>query len=178
MAMSDTIEKGSGNFLSFILSGMFFLIVGWVFHQTAEGALIGKDLNDVTVFEFVILTLAVFRLQRLFVYDTVAQWVRDLFLETKEVLNDKEGVIYVVRSKYKKGIRRLFADLLSCPWCVGVWCAVGAVITYFMYPITWPFWLLMAIAGASSFVQILANYVGWSAEGSKIIVKKRGGQRQ
>ena len=138
----------------------------------------GKDLTDVSVFEFVILTLAVFRLQRLFVYDSVSQFIRDIFLETKEVLDDKEGVIYVIRSKYKTGVKRLFADLLSCPWCVGMWCAVFAVIVYFMYPVTWPLWLLMAIAGLSSFIQILANYVGWKAEGSKIVVKEHGGERQ
>lgn len=175
--MTEKKEKGSGNFLSFLLSGVFFLLIGWVFHETAEGELMGRTLNDVTVFEFVILSLAVFRLQRLFVYDKVAQWIRDIFLETKEV-EGKDGVIYVIRSKHAKGIRRLFADLLSCPWCVGVWCAVAAVVIYFMYPITWPVWLLLAIAGVSSFIQITANFIGWKAEGSKIVVKEHGGERQ
>jgi len=171
-------EKGSGNFLSFLLSGVFFAVVGFVFHQVFEAEIAQISLNDISWFEFFILTLAVFRLQRLLVYDTVSQWIRDFFLITREDHDKATGVTYVIRAKHQGGMMRLFADLLSCPWCVGVWAAAATVITYYMFPWTWPFWLLMAIAGASSFIQLTVNLIGWKAEGSKIVVERDGGERE
>jgi len=171
-------EKGSGNFLSFLLSGAFFVIIILIFYQVFEAEITLSDLNDVTWFEFFILTLAVFRLQRLLVYDKVSQWIRDFFLITREEHDKITGITYVIRAKHQGGIMRLFADLLSCPWCVGVWAATAAVIIYYLFPWTWPFWLLMAIAGASSMIQLTANLIGWKAEGSKIFVERDGGERE
>lgn len=163
-------EKGSGNGLSFVLSNIFLILTAfgvYMFYGRFMGI---STLRDVGVFEFVLLSLAVFRLTRLFVYDSVSQWIRDIFLDTKE--ETVAGVVYVIRSKPQTGIRRLFTDLLGCPWCVGVWISLFAVFIYFMWPITWFFWLLLAVAGTSSFIQILANQVGWSAEYGKLSVKK------
>jgi hypothetical protein len=163
-------EKGSGNVLSFLLSGGFFLIVGAAFHLLDRYELGVRSIRDVTPFEFFILVLAVFRLTRLVVYDTVSQFVRDLFLDTTTV--EENGVVYVDRKKPARGFRRLVADLLSCPWCVGMWASTFSVVIYFLVPITWPFWLLLAVAGGSTLIQLTVNLIGWRAEYGKKIVEE------
>lgn len=165
-------EKGAGHLLSFLLSGVFFLCVGFGFHLLYEFDAGVRSLRDVTFFEFFILSLAVFRITRLIVYDKVSEFIRDMFLVTSEEYDEERRITYIMRAKYDRGVRRLMADLLSCPWCVGVWAAVFAVVGYFLLPATWPFWLLMAVAGAASFFQLLSNLIGWQAEYGKIVVQK------
>jgi len=70
--------------------------------------------ESITPFEFIIITLASFRLIRLFVYDSVARFIRDLFIIKKEQ-KDKDGNIIIIREKHKDGFKRLMSDLFSCP---------------------------------------------------------------
>ena len=164
-------EKGSGVFLSFLLTIIFFaLVIFFTYLLSFYTNFSIKDLNDITIWEFTILVFAAFRLTRLLVYDQVSQFIRDMFLVKSE--KKEKGIVYTYRSKPKKGLRRLFADLLGCPWCVGVWISVFTVALYYLLPITWYFWLVLAIAGVSSFDQLLANLIGWKAELAKITVKK------
>jgi hypothetical protein len=68
------------------MSGVSF----WYFHSNA------RPLTDLSIFEFFILVLAVFRLTRLFVYDGIMQYVRDLCLIKEQVtdpLTNKEKII-------------------------------------------------------------------------------------
>lgn len=123
-------------------------------------------LQELTFPEYAILTLAIFRLTRLFVYDSVAQFIRDIFLDKEEY--KKRGVIMVKRTKPASGLRRLFADLLSCPWCSGVWISMFTIIIFITFPQTWFFWLFMSIAGLSSLIQIFANRLRWQAEKAKL----------
>jgi uncharacterized membrane protein len=162
-------EKGSGSGFSFFLTMVFFSLVGVSIYFFSNGRAGIESLSDVSVWEFFILSLAAFRQTRLLVYDKVAQFIRDLWLDTKQV--EEDGVAYVYRSKPKRGFRRLMADLFSCPWCIGVWATVSTVFIYFMWPVTWFFWLVLAIAGVSSLFQLTANLIGWRAEMGKLQVK-------
>ena len=146
-------EKDSGNWWSFLLSGLFFALVICFCLALKEADPKLNNIKDVSFWEFTILSLAVFRLTRLVVYDKVAQFIRDMFLNTTE--KKESGKIFVYREKPEKGIRRLLADLLSCPWCTGVWLSVFSVFIYFMWPETGYFWILLAIAGVSTFFNYL-----------------------
>ena len=126
-------EKGSGNGWSFILSMVFGLLVAIGIYYLLPGSI--HDLRDIHVFEFIILALAVFRLTRLLVYDKVAQYIRDLFLNTEEEHFKGSGMMYVVRTKPATGFRRLMSDLFSCPWCIGVWSSLFTVFIYFKWQI-------------------------------------------
>lgn len=165
----QTKEKGYPSFLSFLFSTLFLLLA-------ITGAYIVTEVNGpktllqpITPWEFLILTLATFRLTRLFVYDSIMQFFRDFFLEKKS--ETKDGRLYITRSKskYSKfGFKRLFADLLDCPWCTGVWMALIIMFLFYISPYSWPFLVLLSVAGASSFIQISINKTGWQAEKSKI----------
>ena len=56
------------------------------------------------------------------------------------------------------------ADLLHCPWCIGVWSALIVVFCYFVFPWAWSVIFFLALAGAGSLLQVIANGIGWRAE--------------
>ena len=101
-------------------------------------------------FDALILSLATFRLVRLFVYDKVTAWIRALFADATS------------------GPRKPAYDLLLCPWCFGVWAALFVCFFYYTMPMAWFFLLVLAIAGVGSFFQLLANMIGWKAELGKL----------
>ena len=161
----DRKESGDSNFWSFLFSGLFsILLVGFAIFLYSRGVEFDAKMG---FFEFFVISLAVFRLTRLLVYDSIALWIRDLFFEIKKEWNEKEAVFVVKRSLAKSGIRRKLGELLLCPWCVGTWVALFVLFGYYLHPISWWFILGVAIAGVSTVIQILANLIGWNAEGSK-----------
>ena len=96
------------------------------------------------------MTLAVFRIIRLFVYDRITKWFRDMFVG------------------FESGPGKTINDLLGCPWCIGVWASVVVVFFYYLSSISWIVILMLAVASVASFLQILANLIGWKAENLKL----------
>lgn len=114
--------------------------------------------QDLTLFDLVIITLATFRLIRLFVYDAIMKWFREQFYDAKMVRRK------VTLHKPLGGPRRTIADLLSCPWCFGVWASCVVTFLYLLTPYAVFPTLLLAIAGVATFIQLLTNMVGHRAE--------------
>ncbi len=115
-------------------------------------------LSELELVDYVLITLATWRLIRLFVYDAITKFFREQFLDVKVV--GKRSVL----EKPERGPRRTISDLLSCPWCFGVW--AGAVVVFFylitlyaIYPV-----IFLALSAVASFLQLLANLVGHKAE--------------
>ncbi len=102
--------------------------------------------------ELVILVLASFRLTRLVVYDEITSFLREPFFT---VTYDEDGTGQVVRHVHLKGngLRQWLGTLLSCHWCVGVWSAAAVVGVYWWVPAAFPLLLMMAVAGAASFIE-------------------------
>jgi hypothetical protein len=117
-------------------------------------------------FDFLLLALATLRLTRLFVYDKIMEWGRDLFLDLK-----LEGDEYV-RVKPLRGPRRTIAELMACPWCMGMWFGLFVSFFYFLTPLAWFPILFLAVGGVGSLFQVLANLVGWKAEELKKNVER------
>ncbi len=134
---------------------------------------LGRMPHSIGVFEFVILTLAAFRLTRMVVYDHIMQWFRDAFADI-ECVARPDGTQEVLHHKPARGARRTLYELLNCPWCFGLWAAWVVTFLYHLTPeIGWFLVLMLAIGGASSFIMILANLIGWHAEGKKLDVQGR-----
>jgi hypothetical protein len=106
--------------------------------------------TTIPVFDLVLVVLATFRLVRLFVYDKIMRWLKDLL------------------GGAERGPLKTAFDLLDCPWCFGVWAGTFVVFFYFLIPsIAWPVILVLAVAGVASFIQLAANMIGWTAESQK-----------
>lgn len=123
--------------LVFILSGLVWLVDE-------------KFPKSISLFDFLLLFLATFRLVRLFVYDKVMLFVRDYFASAES------------------GPRKTAGELLNCPWCFGLWAGTFVAFFYFVMPMAWFVILILAVSGLATFVQILANKIGWKAELAKM----------
>jgi len=117
--------------------------------------------------DFVLITLAVFRLTRLFVYDKVTQLVRDLFVDIEE----KRGQL--IRHPKDFGLQRALADIFSCPWCFSIWGGSVFIWAYIMFPAVMMYVaLFLSVSALATVLQLLTNLIGHKAEHEKKIVEK------
>ena len=128
---------------------LFFFIVLAIFGYTYLAAL-GRLATWVPLTDFFLIALAVMRLVRLFTYDAITAFVREWFANAEsDTLLGSLGV------------------LINCPWCMGLWFSLIVVFFYFLTPVAWYAILVLALATVASFLQILTNLIGWSAEAKK-----------
>ena len=99
----------------------------------------GRIPNNIPLFDFFMLVFATFRITRLLVHDLVSDFIRDPF------------------DQYAKGLGNSIKQLLGCPWCTGMWVALGTGFFYFTVPFAWPVLLIFAIAGLGTVVDVLAS---------------------
>lgn len=132
----------------------------------------GELPNSIPFFDLVLIILAAFRLTRLFVYDHIMQFFRDFFLDREEY-TDERGAVHIRRFPPLTGPRRTINDLLSCPWCFGMWAGLLVPLFYFLSPYAWFVILVFAISGVATFLMLLSNLIGWSAEYRKNSVRKQ-----
>lgn len=152
-------------FWNIVFSALFlsFLVSGTIILETNATA----SLHNLTLSEFAILSLATFRITRLFVYDKITAFFREQFYNARVT---KTGTIL---EKPVTGARRTLADLFSCPWCFGVWAGTMVVFFYELTPYAWYPILILAISGVGSTLQIFVNMIGWKAEQLKNEVEGR-----
>ena len=122
--------------------------------------------KTIPLFDVILIILASFRITRLVVYDKVTRFFREWFVQKKELV--KNGKKYIEATPYTHGFRATLHELLNCPWCIGMWAALVTTFAYFAYPWSWFVILFLSVAGVASFVQILANLIGWKAENLKL----------
>ena len=99
--------------------------------------------------EWLVLALAVFRLVRLFLYDRIFSGLRALFLSVEEVNDGQHGLLEQVTIK-GSGWRYAVGYIFTCHWCAGIWVAGMTVLVYELWPVTFPFFLFLSLAGVSS----------------------------
>jgi len=136
---------------------LFLMLLGGYMYSLEQYAY--RPLYSLNVVDVVLIVLATFRVIRLFVYDKITGFFREQFWDANEV-GDGE----VIFTKPLRGPRRAIAELISCPWCFGVWAAALTTFFYLLTPYTFYVVLFLAIAAVATFLQILANVVGWKAE--------------
>lgn len=115
--------------------------------------------EELTLTDYALITLATWRLTRLFVYDIITKFFREQFLDLEKV---GRGGYQLV--KPKTGPRRTISDLLSCPWCIGVWAAATVTFFYLLTPYAVFPVVFLALSSVATFLQILSNLVGHQAE--------------
>lgn len=147
-----------------VVFGIFFVLL------VVMGAIILETearipYTELTFTDFALITLATWRLIRLFVYDAITKFIREQFYDLKKV---GKGMVL---EKPKFGPRRTIADLLSCVWCFGLWAAASVTFFYLLTPYAYYITIFLAISSVASFLQILTNMVGWQAEKLKMEVE-------
>lgn len=138
----------------FVLFFSLLVVMGTIILET-ESRLV---LTDLTFTDFALMTLATWRLTRLFVYDAITKFFREQFFDVVKV-----GRGYDLE-KPKFGPRRTLADLLTCPWCFGTWAAAMVIFFYLLTPYALYPVLILAISAVATFLQLTSNLVGHKAE--------------
>ncbi len=123
-----------------------FLLVSGISYLVSVNAF-GRS---VSMPDFFLMALAVWRLTRLVTYDAIMKFFREMF----------EGA-------QPGSFRGTLHALINCPWCTGLWFGFFVVFFYFATPYAWPVLLILAVSAVGSFFQVLSNLVGWSAEAKK-----------
>lgn len=147
-----------------VVFGLFFFmlaIMGAIILETETRI----PFNEITLFDITLITLASWRVIRLFVYDSITKWLREQFYNVRKL-----GKGYVLE-KPATGPRRTLADLFSCPWCFGVWASASVTFFYLLTPYAFYFVLFLAISAVATFLQLLTNMIGWQAEKLKAEVE-------
>ncbi len=148
---------------NFALSVLFLLItVGLLYYMWRT---YGTFPQSVSVFDAILMALATFRITRLVVYDKITRWARNLFVQKIEF--ERGGETWYEIRPYEKGLLGTLHHLLGCPWCISFWSAFVISFSYFMFPWAWYIIFFVALSGAGSFMQLLANMIGWKAENLK-----------
>lgn len=142
---------------NFVFSLFFAVLVLWGATWLLTS---GKIVTGITIGNFVLMSLAIFRLVRLFTYDHITQFIREWFVGHPE-----------------KSFLGTMGALLNCPWCTGLWFSFLVVFFAYATPIAWPIILILALAALASFIQIVTNLIGWHAEAKKIEVAHLRGEK-
>lgn len=102
----------------------------------------------------ILLILAVYRLTRLIVFDQITSFLRRPFLEEVFTEDENGRIVALVREKGGR-FHTFMRNLLSCYWCVGIWCSIAVVAIYITIPpfISFPALLILALAGASGIIE-------------------------
>lgn len=160
------MKKDDQNFWNIVFSGFFLAVaVGMI---CSLYRIQGELPTTIPVFDLILITLATFRLTRLFVYDKITRFLRDMFQHVEETYS-QEGVTYVTKVERTSGPLRTAYELLICPWCFSIWAALFVTYGYFLSKeLLWLPILILAISGVATAVQILVNMIGWAAENKKL----------
>ncbi len=118
-------------------------------------------LAELSLTDYLLITLASWRLTRLFVYDSITKWIREQFWDAKKTSKGYQ------LEKPPTGPRRTLADLFACPWCMGIWTATIIAFLYLLTPYMLFPVILLSVSAVSTFLQLLANLVGYRAVESK-----------
>ncbi|MDD5083396.1 MAG: DUF1360 domain-containing protein [Candidatus Moranbacteria bacterium] len=102
---------------------------------------IGALPTRIPMLDMSILILATYRIIRLFVYDSITQFIRE----------------WLTRGN---ALMRSLGHITSCPWCAGIWFGFGVMVFYTTLPEYFILLILLSVAGAASFLQTLSRMIG------------------
>lgn len=151
------IQKTNQDFINFITSipafGITMVFLAYILYIARGGMP-----SEIKIFDFILIVLASFRTTRLFVYDKVMEFFRDLFMKVEKI-DVLESEVVIHKKNFSYGIRRTVRDLLYCPWCTNVWVSLFIIFFYFLSPLSWFFIFALAVSGAGTFIQIITNKI-------------------
>jgi hypothetical protein len=102
-------------------------------------------MNNISALDFIILTLAAYRLTHLIVFDRIFEPIRRLFV----VRYFGEGH-YILQGGV---VRSFIGRIMVCHWCTGVWVSVALVIGWMFTTVTFGICLALAVSALLSLIE-------------------------
>ena len=138
---SHTSQEKSWNFFATIFFIVCIVAVGYFMDRK------GFDIEDVSILNLCIWAIATYRLTRILVFDKIFKFFRDF-----------------IRSRSRLYLFFVIREIITCPWCAGVWVAMVIVVLHYFVPYGRLFIYLLAISGVASFFVVFVNNIGLSTE--------------
>jgi hypothetical protein len=136
-----TQQEKFWNFLATLFFIAMVILVGFLMDKN------GKKIDDIKLIDLTMMALATYRLTRILVFDKIFKLFRDF-----------------IRSRSRLYLFFVIREIITCPWCAGVWVALVIVVLFFFVPYGKLFIYLMAISGVASFFVVFINNIGLSTE--------------
>ncbi len=137
----DNTKQNAWNFASLFAYLFLVILVGFILEKK------GFSINDVTLKDLIIITLASYRMTRILVFEKILKFLRDF-----------------VKSKQNYSVLNTIRYIITCPWCAGVWITLVIVVLYFLVPYGIFLVYILALSGIASFLVLLANLIGLKIE--------------
>ncbi|MDB5260443.1 MAG: hypothetical protein JWN37_674 [Candidatus Nomurabacteria bacterium] len=160
------INKGVNRWMVFFT--IVFIIITSLFYYILYTE--NKLPTSITIWDFVILALATFRLVRLFVYDAIFKFIQENLMDAIEIMDN--GELLMTHTLAQSSLKRTLYKLAVCPWCMGVWIALCGAFVYYLLPGSYFLFVVLAISSFASMLQVFSNLIGWSAEYRKLKAEK------
>ena len=143
----STLQQRTWNFVATVFYAVFVAITGYALKKK------GVRIEEIRLIDILLLSLATYRLTRILVFDKIFKLVRDF-----------------IKSRSRLYVFQVIKEIITCPWCAGVWVALFVVIVYYLVPYGNLFIYLMVISGIASFFVVSVNYIGLSTEEKQHVV--------
>ncbi len=127
-------RQNACNFISLFFYFSLLAFVGYLLH------LRGFNIRDVSIKELIIITLASYRLTRIMVFEKIFKFFRDF-----------------VKSRPDYYVFNTIKFIITCPWCMGVWATLLAVVFFFLIPFGDLLVYILAMAGVASIIVTVSN---------------------
>jgi hypothetical protein len=143
-------------FWNFVFLAFFsiLIIMGAIILETEARI----PLAQLSVVDYLLITLASWRVTQLFVYDSITKFFREQFWDVEKV-----GKSYQLL-KPKVGPRRTLSDLMDCTWCFGMWAAAMVIFFYLITPYAIFPVMLLAISAVATFLSNLSRLISRNTE--------------
>jgi hypothetical protein len=149
-----------------VLSLVFAAAVALFYFLSGQARLL-EIMRSWSVFDFVLLSLATYRLGHLVAYDRVMEPFRSPFART---VPDSTGAGESVEAK-GEGVRHTIGQLITCPICAGTWIAAGLVFALAWLPeLTRIFLWMTAAIGLAELINSISEMLCWSGQLSRVRV--------
>ncbi|MGO4496473.1 DUF1360 domain-containing protein [Paenibacillus sp. 2RAB27] len=112
------------------------------------------------ILTFIILSLAVFRITHLFVFDKITEPIRKRFV-TRGF--DGQNITFTLQGG---NVRRLIGNIVNCYWCAGIWVSAIVIGGYLLSPtITFYISYIFALSSVQALIETkLLKSVGMPIE--------------
>jgi hypothetical protein len=129
------------NFWSAFFFFAMVLLVGYLFKKK------GIVIEDITLKEAIVIVLASYRMTRIIVFEKIFKYLRDVV--------KRRDSLYIVGT---------VSNIITCPWCAGVWVTLIIVVFYYLVPYGTLLTYVLALAGVASIVILYSNMLQMRAD--------------
>ena len=149
--MSERKHQSWNFWSAFVFFGLVVL-VGYLLKEK------GIEIEEITLKEAIVIVLASYRMTRVIVFEKIFKYLRDVF--------KKRDHLYVFGT---------LSNIITCPWCAGVWVTLTIVVFYYLVPFGMLLAYVLALSGLASLVILYSNMLQMRADRKQRIHERNKG---